>query len=96
MNDFRKRLADLRRPRLLITVARHGVSDHRRDRDLRRLVDARDPETAVNTLIAQEQRLEDVRRTGCASYSITRHIEVLVALMAEVRLLPRPTLTLAE
>jgi hypothetical protein len=36
--------------------------------------------------------MEETRRTGCASYSIARHIEVLIALMAEVRLLTRPVI----
>jgi hypothetical protein len=37
----------------------------------------------------EEKQMEAIRTTGDAAYSIARHIEVLIALMAEVRLLPR-------
>ncbi len=90
MTDFRALLETLRRPRLLIRAARCGLVDYRRDRDLKRLVDStRSPERAVTRLLAEEERLEDIRQSGEASYSVARHIEVLIALMAEVRLLPR-------
>ena len=90
MTDFRALLADLRRPRLLIRAARYGMADYRRERDLRRLIDTGTPDQALPRLLSEEERMEETRRTGCASYSIARHIEVLIALMAEVRLLPRP------
>lgn len=89
MTDFRAILAELRRPRLLIRAARHGMGDYRRERDLRRLVDQPTPESALPALIQQEERLEQIRRTGDASYSLTRHVEVLIAMMAETRLLAR-------
>lgn len=89
MTDSRSLLAGLRRPRLLVNAARHGLSGYRRDRDLRRLIDdALPPETAVPRLITEEERLEETRRAGDAAYSVMRHIEVLSALMAEARLLP--------
>jgi hypothetical protein len=43
----------------------------------------------VRRLISEEERLEMIRCSGDAAYSLTRHIEVLIALMAEARLLPR-------
>ncbi len=89
MTDFRTILAELRRPRLLIRAARHGMGDYRRERDLRRLVDQPTPESALPALIRQEERLEQIRRAGDASYSLTRHVEVLIAMMAETRLLAR-------
>jgi len=88
MTDFRALLADLRRPRLLIRAARCGLSDYRRERDLRRLIDAvASPERAMSRLINEEERIEETRRRGDASYSVARHIEVLIAMMAEVRLM---------
>ena len=88
--DFRAMLADLRRPQLLIRAARCGLADYRRDRDLRRLLDGQpSPDRAVRRLLTEEERLEEIRCSGEASYSVTRHIEVLIALMSEVRLLPR-------
>lgn len=90
MTDFRTLLSNLRRPRLLIRAAHCGMVDYRRDRDLRRLIKGTvSPERTLGHLMEEEERLEAIRRTGEASYSVSRHIEVLIALMAEVRLLPR-------
>ena len=90
MTDFRSLLANLHRPRLLSRAARFGVSDYRRERDLRRLLDgSATPDRAVPRLICEEQRLESIRQAGDAAYSVSRHIDVLIALMAEARLLPR-------
>ena len=90
MTDFRALLADLRRPQLLIRAARLGLADYRRDRDLRRLLDAQpSPIRAVTRLLGEEEVLEATRKSGAVGYSVSRHIEVLIALMAEVSLLPR-------
>lgn len=91
MTDFRTLLANLRRPRLLIRAARCGQSDYRRDRDLRRLIgQPLPPDCSLPQLLDEEERLENVRQRGDAAYSVGRHIDVLIALMAEVRLLSRP------
>jgi len=90
MTDFRTLLADLRRPRLLIRAARCGLGDYRRERDLRRLIDGiAPPERSLSRLVCEEERIEAIRRSGDASYPVARHIEVLIAMMGEVRLLPR-------
>ncbi|PYF13006.1 hypothetical protein C8J30_101391 [Rhodobacter viridis] len=85
-------MAQLRRPKLLIRAARFGQKDYERGRDLKRLLAARDlprPEEALRALLAEEDALETARRDGAAGYSFLRHIEVLIAMMAEARLLPR-------
>jgi hypothetical protein len=90
MTDFRAVLANLRRPRLLMHAARFGLDDYRRDRDLRRLVACDpSPEKTVPRLLDEEARLEETRLTGDAAYSVARHIDVLIALLAEARLLRR-------
>ena len=90
MTDFRSLLANLSRPRLLIRAARFGLGDYRRERDLRRLLAPHlNPERAMPHLLDVEAQLEQTRRSGDAAYSVARHIEVLIALMAEARLLPR-------
>ncbi|PJF10820.1 DUF6477 family protein [Pseudorhodobacter sp. MZDSW-24AT] len=90
MSDLRALLEDLRRPRLLMHAARFGMADYRRDRDLRRLVSLpASPEATVGQLLEQEDKLERNRRRGDAAYSIARHIEVLIALLAEAQLVPR-------
>ena len=87
MSDFRALLNDLRRPRLLMRAARFGVVDYRRDRDLKRLIEvAASPETTVTRLLTEEGKMEENRRSGDAGYSIARHIDVLIALLAEARL----------
>lgn len=89
MTDFRTALAALTRPRLLVRAARLGVEDYRRERDLRRLTVHAAPDSAFPRLLEQEAMLEARRLDGDAAYSIARHIEVLIALMAEARLQPR-------
>jgi hypothetical protein len=90
MSDFRTILANLRRPRLLMNAARFGLGDYRRERDLRRLVRCGlSPMETVPSLISVEAELEETRLAGGATYSVTRHIEVLIALLAEARLLRR-------
>ncbi|MEM7471078.1 MAG: DUF6477 family protein [Pseudomonadota bacterium] len=89
LNGF---LATLRRPRLLVRAARHGIADYNRKRDLTRLTGqnpSKSTRAIVEHLIAQEEILEETRRTGDAAYRPSKHIELLVALIAECRLLPR-------
>jgi hypothetical protein len=92
MPDFRRHLAALHRPRLLIRAARLGVPDYRRDRDLRRLIgglSAPSPQVTVARLLEAEDALEASRIAGASAYSALRHIDVLIALLAEAQLLPR-------
>jgi len=92
MTDLFSLVSDLRRPRLLIRAARAGLADYNRGRDLKRLTRTTptpSPDRAVSLLLAEEERLEETRRLGDAGYNLRRHIEVLIAMMAEARLLPR-------
>lgn len=90
MSDIRMMLANLRRPRLLMHAARFGLGDYRRERDLRRLVAPFGaPEDTIPHLLSVEERLEATRLAGDASYSPARHIDVLIALLAEARLVLR-------
>ena len=84
MPDYRAQLTQMHRPRLLIQAARLGLKDYRRDRDLRRLGG-----TALPYLFDQERRAEAARQAGFADYSISHHIDLLIALIAETRLVPR-------
>ncbi len=79
-------IAALRRPRLLIRAARAGLGDYDRTRDLRRLVRTTEvpgPDAALRRLLDEEGRLEATRQAGDASYSMTRHVDVMIAVMAE-------------
>ena len=91
MSDIMQLLSSLRRPRLLIRAARFGIADYNRDRDLKRLIRepaAPAPERALKRLMSEEAALEETRTNGDASYSVARHVDILIALMAEARLLP--------
>ncbi|MEH7826943.1 DUF6477 family protein [Gemmobacter denitrificans] len=93
MTDFRTLLADLKRPRLLLRAARLGLMDYCRERDLKRLLKSdppAGPEKTLRRLMQEEEQLEATRRKGDASYSISRHVDILIALLAELHLLPRP------
>lgn len=93
MTDILSIVADLRRPQLLIKAARCGMTEYNRNRDLKRLMrvlSIPSPDRALSALLAEEERLEETRKAGDATYSITRHIEVLIAMLSEARLLPRP------
>jgi hypothetical protein len=84
-------LAALRRPRILIRAARAGVTDYRRERDLKRFMrnpKSTPPQAAFETLLAEEGRLEDIRGRADGTYSVQRHVAVLTALIAEARHLP--------
>lgn len=81
--------ASLRRPRLMLRAARLGLIDYRRDRDLRRLLGtpaAPAPDQALEVLLNAEARIEAVRLAGDSTYSVTRHIDLLIAMLAEARL----------
>lgn len=83
----------LRRPKLLIRAARFGLAEYNRDRDLKRLLGqspAPSPRAALDRLVEKEAVLEDHRQTGAAAYSAARHVEVLIALIAESRLASCP------
>lgn len=93
MTDLFTLISALRRPRLLIRAARFGQTDYNRSRDLKRLMQtpvAPPPEAALRALMEQEAVLEASRQEGAAGYSLLRHIELLIAMMAEARLLPPP------
>ncbi|WP_380052319.1 DUF6477 family protein [Falsihalocynthiibacter sp. SS001] len=94
MNDILTMLKSLNRPRLLVRAARHGLMEYNRERHLARLIKDTalpGPGQAIMTLMNQETLLEQKRKTGDASYSALRHIEVLIALMAEAKLLAART-----
>lgn len=90
MKDLLGILNDLRRPKLLIRAARIGVQDYRRSSSLNRILGQGQmprPGEAVMRLIEIEADIDEQRRTADASYSVTRHVEVLTAMMGEARLL---------
>ena len=89
MIDPQEILNTLRRPRLLVRAARHGMADYNRESTLRRLLPGEalpQPGQALAKLAEREALLNQTRRDGGAAYSAARHIELLVALIEEARL----------
>jgi hypothetical protein len=74
---------NLRRPRVLLSAAVRGLALYRRDRDLPRVIG--DGQPALPALVAAEGALDAARRAGQGGYSVRRHLEVLIALLAEAR-----------
>ncbi|MEP3345958.1 MAG: DUF6477 family protein [Litoreibacter sp.] len=94
MTNLPEQLTNLRRPRLLIRAARHGVSSYRRSRDLQRITgqaQSASSRAVVESLLLQEETAEQTRKAHDGTYSAGKHIEILIALMAESRNLPVET-----
>ncbi|WP_136441350.1 DUF6477 family protein [Pacificoceanicola onchidii] len=90
MKDILGMLSELHRPRLLIRAARIAAQDYNRTAHLGRLLGGGAPArhgSALMKLIELETDIDDSRRRKEAGYSISRHVEVLSALMGEARLL---------
>ncbi len=93
MTQILETLARLRRPRLLVSAARCGQADYRRSLDLPRILrlpQAPAPARAAAILLDMEEMLDAARRRQDAGYNAARHVEVLIALLAEARLAATP------
>jgi hypothetical protein len=90
MQDILARVEGLKRPPLLVRAARFGLDDYNREGQLPRLLRTLSPPRsgeAILRLIDIEADLENRRLAQAADYSVARHVEVIIALMAEARLL---------
>ncbi|MEL7114474.1 MAG: DUF6477 family protein [Pseudomonadota bacterium] len=87
MTDILNALGALRRPKLLLQAARLGLKDYDRGRILKRAAvqAGASPKAAINSLMVVEENLELARQSGDASYVPSRHVDVLVAILAEVK-----------
>ncbi|MEL6571025.1 MAG: DUF6477 family protein [Pseudomonadota bacterium] len=98
MKDILSQVTSLKRPKILVRAARFGLDDYIRDRHLRRCL-KRDttpsPGQALVALLDVEKQLNSERKTKSGDYHAAKHIDVLVAIMAEAQLfraITRPTL----
>ncbi|MBT8458130.1 MAG: hypothetical protein HKP37_09675 [Boseongicola sp.] len=89
MADTLTHIETLRRPRLLIRAARHGLTNYSRERTLSRLLTTpqKTADGVLSDLMRTEAEIEATRKNGDVAYSVTRHLEVLIALMGEARLM---------
>src|SRR6056297_266486 len=92
MSDILTRLDRLHRPQLLVEAARSGLRHYVRETHLARALGralrsgAIAPAPALSELLDIEEELDHQRRARDATYSYLRHVEVLIALMAEARI----------
>lgn len=90
MTDLLTMLNSLTRPRLLMRAARLGLGDYRRERDLRRLLGTHPlpgPRKALAQLMEVEATHEMNRHAKDGTYSPRAHVEALIALLGELRLM---------
>lgn len=90
MKDVLGLLNEMKRPRLLIRAARIGAQDYRRNPHLNRILGyGALPRSgaALMKLMEMEQVLDERRRVQDAGYSVSRHVEILTAMMGEASLL---------
>lgn len=83
----------LRRPAALVRAAVAGQPMWRRDRDLRRVLrsDAIPaPGHALPRLRAEEDRMNAARQEGAAEYDMHQHVLLMIAILAESRIIPDP------
>jgi hypothetical protein len=90
VQDILTMLTVLKRPRLLMRAARIGAEEYRRDRHLQRILgygSAPRPAPALLKLMEMEAAINTQRISDDASYSLVRHVDILIAMMGEARLL---------
>jgi hypothetical protein len=90
MEDVVTMLSRLKRPTLLTRTARHGLQDYNRIVHLRRLLKTEalpGPGQAIVRLMELEAVVDQLRVAKRAEYSVARHIEMIVAMMCEARIL---------
>jgi hypothetical protein len=92
MQDILTTLGQLRRPSILMRAARHGAAEYDRKRHLARLLSGPVPSRAtpaVLSLLEIEVSLNEQRLASDAAYNLSRHIEVLIAIVGEARRIQR-------
>ncbi|OAN74656.1 hypothetical protein A8B82_18045 [Sulfitobacter sp. EhC04] len=90
MQDVFSMLSALHRPRLMMRAARIGAENYRRSSHLPRLLGygvLPRHSAALLRLMEIEAMLEDERKRADAGYSLIRHIDVLIAMVGEARVL---------
>ncbi|MEL7099037.1 MAG: DUF6477 family protein [Pseudomonadota bacterium] len=90
MQDVMTMLQSLTRPGLLMRAARHGAEDYRRAVHLPRLLGyGQLPRhgKALLQLMEIEAVLNEQRTNDDSAYSLLRHIDVLIAIVGEARIM---------
>ena len=94
MRDLKTQILQLKRPKLLVNAARIGLVDYRRKPHLARILGGVVPSktsAALMQLFDLENLHNRQRKTRDATYSAARHIDILIALIAESQRLSSQT-----
>ena len=89
MNDILDRLDRMRRPNLLISAARIGAEDYRRETHLPRILGhgaLPRHKAALARLMEIETGMNDIRIAENAAYSTMHHVDVMIAVIGEARI----------
>ena len=90
MQDVLTMLDRLTRPKLLIRAARLGAENYDRDTHLPRVLGyGQVPRTAdaLLRLMQQEAAINSLRKTRDTAYSLSAHLDLLIAMIGEARIL---------
>ena len=89
MKDIHSHIRDLRRPKLLVSAARHGVDSYTRNIHLAQYITIDPlpgPGVALMQLFDIEREMNDARLMKSGAYAPSQHIDILVAIMAEAHI----------
>lgn len=88
--DILQDVAALKRPSMLVRAAKEGALGYRREAHLRRYFGEQQQQCGAD-LLSKIMRLETEqnvqRKTAQAEYSITQHVDILIALVGEAQIL---------
>ncbi len=90
MQDILGMLHKLHRPRLLIRAARAGANEYKRAQHLKRYLGHTPPPNsgpALLKLMELEAEIDQQRRSELEVYSLVKHVDILIAMMGEARLM---------
>lgn len=90
MLDVISMLQAVRRPPLLMRAARIGAEEYRRDSHLPRLLGygvLPKHGQALLKLMEMEATVNELRLSGNASYNLVKHVDLLIAMLGEARVL---------
>ncbi len=88
MLDITTRLTQMKRPKILISAARFGLDEYTRGTHLARILKsdpAPKPGPAIMQLLEIESVLNEERLQKRSTYSVARHVDVMIAIMAEAQ-----------
>ena len=87
--DILQRMDHLKRPPILVRAAKEGALRYQRRAHLKRFF-GETPPTQSKDVLGQLLRLEDQsndqRLAETADYSVTRHVDILIALIGEAQI----------